>query len=508
VISETAMRAERRGRPTTGVLVAAALFAGGLLTADAAEPSGGLLVPVTPTRVLDTRTPVGLPGPLTSDQPATLQITGPIAVVNPDRTLGTAVVVPSGATALVANVTAVAPTALGYVSVRPGTATGLPATSSLNVIADQTVPNSVTVALPADGSVNLWYHGGVAGSTTHLLVDIVGYYAPGAGTDGPPGPPGPPGSPGAMGADGAPGPAGPPNRISDADIALGRWNLDPGRPWMRVLDDTGLVDLASDGTHVWVVALSGPGGFGAGRLTKIDPATNTVVVSASVGFVATAAYDGGGVWVAGSGSARRIDPATAAAGPPIPVGTFPQDIVAAGGRIWVVNGGTPGSLTEIDPATNTVVDTWTFGAALRRATFDGTRLWIASQDDNSVYSLDPATGTVLPHPAGVDPLDVAYDGQYIWVCDFSGGGVYRLDPTTGNPVGGVVATNALPQAVAYDGTNLWVTHNGGTVSRVNPVLAAETGDYNLGVNSDILFDGTNLWATDYDGHRVIKFVPF
>src|SRR5690606_9569477 len=93
------------------------------------------LVPVTPVRILDTRIDAGLVDAFVSDVPRQLRVTGEIEVVGAGNTITRAPVVPTDATALVANVTAVAATAIGYVSVRPGGVTGLPTTSSVNIAA-------------------------------------------------------------------------------------------------------------------------------------------------------------------------------------------------------------------------------------------------------------------------------------------------------------------------------------------------------------------------------------
>jgi hypothetical protein len=168
-----------------GAAVAVTLGAGGLITANAAtDPS--LFVPITPTRVLDTRIGAGLSGQFVSDQGRDLDVTGTIVIVGPNDTLTTGAPVPDGATGIVANVTAVGPSTAGYVSVRPGGATNTPTTSNLNVKPGDIVPNAVTVALAVNGTINLWYHGG-PGATAHLLVDIVGYYVTGSGTPGPKG---------------------------------------------------------------------------------------------------------------------------------------------------------------------------------------------------------------------------------------------------------------------------------------------------------------------------------
>lgn len=78
------------------------------------------------------------------------------------------------------NVTAVGPTANGFISVRPGDASGAPATSSLNVESGTNLPNAVQVSLPTAGAnagqIDITYDAyGTQGPTTELLIDIVGY---------------------------------------------------------------------------------------------------------------------------------------------------------------------------------------------------------------------------------------------------------------------------------------------------------------------------------------------
>ena len=135
-----------------------------------------IFVPVTPRRIADTRIAVGIPSALASGASAQLQVTGSV----PLAPSGSATVVPAGATAVVMNVTAVSPTRSGFLSVRPGDATGAPTTSSLNVTAGVTLPNEVTMALPVggahDGEIQLWYEGSGHQGSTHVLVDVVGYY--------------------------------------------------------------------------------------------------------------------------------------------------------------------------------------------------------------------------------------------------------------------------------------------------------------------------------------------
>jgi len=164
-------------------------------------------VAIDPVRILDTRDPVniGLPGPFRSAVSQKLQVTGSA--------------VPAGATGVLLNVTVVGPSAAGFLTVRPGDATGAPSTSSLNFTAGDIVPNSVQVGLPTAGAnagqIDITYDAfGQAGPTTEVLIDVVGYMVAGAAGTGPAGatgltgPAGPDGETGAAGLTGLTGPAG------------------------------------------------------------------------------------------------------------------------------------------------------------------------------------------------------------------------------------------------------------------------------------------------------------
>jgi hypothetical protein len=145
--------------------------------ASAISPNESTFVPVTPVRILDSRDPtnVGLPGPFVSAVSQDLQVTG-----NVPTTIGNQVVVPAGATGVVLNVTAVSPTANGFLSIRPADAPGTPTTSSLNVISGDILPNAVTVNLPTAGAdvgkIEITFDAyGTPGPTVDVLIDVVGY---------------------------------------------------------------------------------------------------------------------------------------------------------------------------------------------------------------------------------------------------------------------------------------------------------------------------------------------
>jgi hypothetical protein len=146
--------------------------------------TGSAYVPLTPYRICDTRAEnySGLSG--TDNQclgktvgaggTLTIQVTG----TNPTGTSSGGVPA-SGVTAVVLNVTVVNPSASSWMTVWPA-GTTQPVASNLNFVPGQTVPNLVTVALPASGEVSLYNTYG----STDVVVDVEGYYAAPSGTAG------------------------------------------------------------------------------------------------------------------------------------------------------------------------------------------------------------------------------------------------------------------------------------------------------------------------------------
>lgn len=169
---------ERRGPwrsrwAAVGAAVAVTLGAGGLFMAEAAEQSS--VVPTDPVRIVDTRIDLGITGQLESLVPQDVQVTGMIPTGD-----GPATAVPSGANGILLNVTVIKPSTRGFVSIRPGGATGLAETSSLNLLAGETMANAVTVEVPTTGPgagmINVVFEGqGMLGPTTHIAIDVVGY---------------------------------------------------------------------------------------------------------------------------------------------------------------------------------------------------------------------------------------------------------------------------------------------------------------------------------------------
>ncbi|MCU1393459.1 MAG: hypothetical protein JWM34_1887 [Ilumatobacteraceae bacterium] len=121
--------------------------------------AGDDYTPLTPSRVLDTRSGQGIPVALGQAASADLQVTGQGGVPA------------TGVGAVAMNLTATGPTASSYITAWP-TGFSRPLASNLNVVAGQTSPNLVIVPVGTDGKVSLYNNGG----STDLVADVEGWF--------------------------------------------------------------------------------------------------------------------------------------------------------------------------------------------------------------------------------------------------------------------------------------------------------------------------------------------
>ena len=192
-----------------GAAVAVTLGGGGLLRANASENRVATsAVFIVPIRVLDTRSSLGVGGPVRARQTIDLMIAG----VNG---------VPLDAISVSLNVTVVGGTTPSFLTIF-GTGVARPGTSSVNWVNGNPVANAVTSRLGSDGKVSFYNEAG----DVQIIADLVGYVVPadlvagpkgdkgevgGLGPIGPAGltgPPGPKGDSGTTGLTGAVGPKG------------------------------------------------------------------------------------------------------------------------------------------------------------------------------------------------------------------------------------------------------------------------------------------------------------
>src|SRR5665811_730024 len=126
--------------------------------------TGATYVPLTPARILDTRSGTGLAGALSSHVARTFGVTGKGGV-------------PTNAVAVTGNLTVTGQTAAGYLYLGP-VAMNNPTSSTLNFPLGDNRANGVTVALSAEGTLSATYVASTLGPTTQVIFDVTGYFVP------------------------------------------------------------------------------------------------------------------------------------------------------------------------------------------------------------------------------------------------------------------------------------------------------------------------------------------
>jgi hypothetical protein len=238
-------------------------------------------------------------------------------------------------------------------------------------------------------------------------------------------------------------------------------------------------------------------------------------------------FDGTDLWVANhnSGTVQRIRPSDGQILQTFTGAHVVNQLVAAQGRIFATGGSTPGQLYGIDPlaGSGTVsilhdnLPAIPIGIA-----FDGARVWTANQGSISqgpgsvsIITLNPTNATNVF--AGFDfPTGILFDGANMWVTDGGLDSLLKLD-ASGNivksiPLGGA---GANPERPVFDGINIWVPNNSGSVTVVRVkdsqgnalatpfVLATLTGNGLSGPRA-IAFDGERMLVTNFS-NRVSLF---
>jgi YVTN family beta-propeller protein len=71
---------------------------------------------------------------------------------------------------------------------------------------------------------------------------------------------------------------------------------------------------------------------------------------------------------------------------------------------------------------------------------------------------------------------------------------------------GTYSAGTNPNAVAFDGTNIWVTNRGSsTVTKLLASTGAVVGTYSVGnLPIGIAFDGTNIWVANQNSNSVTR----
>lgn len=143
-------------------------FLFGMMLAGVVLAQSSPLVPMVPTRLLDTR-----PGHTTVD--GQFAGTGPVASLSQFNltVLGRTGIPSSGVNAVALNITVTDPGGSGYLVAWPA-GTAIPNASNLNFTAGLSISNEVVVKVPTNGQISIFVYAGTG--TANVVADITGYF--------------------------------------------------------------------------------------------------------------------------------------------------------------------------------------------------------------------------------------------------------------------------------------------------------------------------------------------
>src|SRR5581483_9538046 len=130
--------------------------------------------------------------------------------------------------------------------------------------------------------------------------------------------------------------------------------------------------------------------------------------------------------------------------------------------------GVDGTVSRIDPATNTVVAKIKAGSGPRQVRYGAGAIWVGNATGRRIWRIDPATNKARAVPIGlIGPDSLAVSDRAIWVSANSGSLVVRVDPRTLKVVARVnVGFHPGNAAIAGDGSVFVPVTGEGTVVRI------------------------------------------
>lgn len=180
------------------------------------------------------------------------------------------------------------------------------------------------------------------------------------------------------------------------------------------LASTGELNVVAGAGSVWVASDNV-----AGKVSRVDPATNTVIATITVSpGTWYLAFGFGSVWAVSSQSQtiQRIDPVTNTVTKTTALGKIPGFLTTGEGAVWVQEQG-DGTVAKIDPETGAVLGRAKVGAVLKYGDIDtgAGMVWLRTTEDQTFVAIDPQTLEVVARLGKAEGSGaLRYAGSGLW----------------------------------------------------------------------------------------------
>jgi virginiamycin B lyase len=194
----------------------------------------------------------------------------------------------------------------------------------------------------------------------------------------------------------------------------------------------------------------------------------------------------------------------------IPVGAGPVDVLVGQDAVWVANAA-QGTVSRIDPVTNTVTRTIRVGRNPVRLAAGFGSIWVANQTGQTVSRLDARTGSLqatIPVTGHVSADDLAVGAGVVWVR--GGARLWRLDPATNTMVDRTGDWEAGGGMAVVDDL-LWLSgtiQSGvGQMVRVDAATSRVVDRFPTTGDGALAVGGGSVWQAGITSQTIYRFDP-
>jgi YVTN family beta-propeller protein len=262
-----------------------------------------------------------------------------------------------------------------------------------------------------------------------------------------------------------------------------------------------------------------------GSVTRVDPVAGLEdllrrrrrrPIARAAAALATAAALSVVAWV-GVRGAERVTPVV---NPPpsslgritatIPVGAGPVDVLVSQDAVWVATAA-QGTVSRVDPATNTVTTTIQVGRDPIRLVAGFGSIWVANNTEQTISRIDARTGqplATIPTPTlGANQLAVGAGS--VWA--IAGYSLVRIDPATNRRIVPVADWELVDGGLTVAGGRVWLSGRAypgvQPIVRVDPATNRKADTVPTGADGALAVGGGSVWQADSVTQSITRLDP-
>jgi YVTN family beta-propeller protein len=194
----------------------------------------------------------------------------------------------------------------------------------------------------------------------------------------------------------------------------------------------------------------------------------------------------------------------------IPVGASPVDVVVSQGAVWVANAG-QGTVSRIDPATNSVTQTIRVGRGPIRLVAGFGSIWVANNTEQTISRIDARTGERLATiPTPTQPANqFAVGAGSVWA--IAGYLPLRIDPATNQAVFVDADWELVDGGLTVAGGRVWLSGRAypgiQPIIRVDPATNRKADTIPTEAEGALATGGDSVWHAGITTQTIYRLDP-